>query len=136
MDTQFVTVDPPDSTRPGSQRHHVVLVGEADSNTDLMADALSGDCSVELAESESDVDCVCSAPTLVSLAVVDATSASGPVRDLVSRLRNHDIPVVLLTSSVTGPLRRYAAGRSGFDVLEKPVRRAHLRDAVTRLSRD
>jgi DNA-binding NtrC family response regulator len=136
MDTQFATVDPPDSPRPGNQRHHVVLVGEASSNTDLMADTLSGDCSVELAESCADVDCVCSAPSLVSVAVVDATSATEGVRDLVTRLRDHGIPVLLLTSSVTAPLRRYAAERRAFEVLEKPIRRSDLRGGVRRLSRN
>ena len=136
MNTQFVAVDPPDTTPPGSQRHHVVLVGEAGSNADLMADALSDDCSVELAESSEDVDCVLSAPSLVSVAIVDATSATDGVRGLVSRLRERDIPVLLLTSSVAGPLRRYAAERRAFEVLEKPIRRAELRGAVARLSRN
>lgn len=136
MDTRFTTVDPPDPLPPGSRDHHVVLVGGTDSNADLLADALGADWSVERVSPGGDVDCVLSAPSLVSLAVVDVTSATSSVRDLVARLRDHDVPVLLLAASVSPQLRRYAAGRPAFEVLEKPLRRAAFRDAVRRLARD
>lgn len=136
MDTQFVTIDPPEATAPGSKQHHVVLVGEASGNTELMADALGVNCSVELVSTADDIDCLLAAPGLVSVAVVDATSVSGCVRSLISKLRDNGVPALLLTPQVKPTLRRYAVGRDGFDVLEKPIRRAELRDAVSRLSRN
>lgn len=136
MDTQFVTTDPPDPATPGSRDHHVVIVGEAGSNTDLMAETLGECCSVEVAETQADVDCLLAAPTLVSVAVVDVTSATTGVRELVTRLRENDVPVLLLSTSVSPPLRRYASDRAAFEVREKPIRRAELRENVASLARD
>lgn len=136
MDTQFATVDPPDLAPPGSRERHVALVGVAGSNTDLLADALDPECSVELVESSEDLDCVLSAASLVSVAIVDATSVTAGVRRLASRLREHDVPILLLTRRVSPSLRRSVDAHGAFGVLEKPIRRAELRDAVRRLSRD
>lgn len=113
----------------------MVVVSTDDTNASLVAETLDGECSVEVASTAADVDSVLSAPSLVSVAVVDATSATGDVREVVRRLHERDVPVLLLVASVRPPLRRMVGERAGLEVREKPVRRADLRRTVSHLAR-
>lgn len=135
MDTRFARVDALDPEPPDPRRRHLVVVGTAGGNADLIADAVGDGYTVELAESDDDVASVLAAPRLVSVAVVDATSATPGVRRLVASLRDRDVPVLLLVAGADPALRRRLGREGGVDVREKPLRRAELRGAVGRLAR-
>lgn len=135
MDTRSLVPEPPEPAPPTGRTRHVVVVSTDDTNASLVAETLDGECSVEVASTAADVDSVLSAPSLVSVAVVDATSATGDVREVVRRLHERDVPVLLLVASVRPPLRRMVGERAGLEVREKPVRRADLRRTVSHLAR-
>ena len=113
---------------PESDR--VVIVGENSRNAEMMGEALAG-VAVDTVDPSEARDSIGTGTSHIDAVVVDTTSVTRGVTELVRDVRERGIPVVLLSENASPSVRRNAAGVDGMAFAEKPVRSEQFCGLVT-----
>lgn len=112
----------------------ILAIASKKRNLELMSELLrQAGYEVRTAESVAEFDGLITSTNGVSLIVLDIDGFTQAIWERCEQIKKRNIPMLVLARRLTSKTRQKVMSKGAYSVLEKPVRKAELRESVQAL---